>query len=66
MDYCYSEMIDMAVMVMKYSKEQLVKMLSAVDLNALQDDMVKHGATREELQHSSESFHDFAELYGDH
>jgi hypothetical protein len=61
MDFELSTMIDMAVMIMKYSREQLVEMLSAVDVDALLEDMKKHGATRDELLNMAMAFNDFTE-----
>lgn len=63
MELEHGEMITMAKIVMKYSKGQLIKMLSAVNLNELQNDMINNGCTKEELRHSSESFHDFETLH---
>lgn len=56
------EMIEFAKLVMKYSPSQLVAMVTAVDLDNLQYDMVTNGATREELRASSECHHDIWEM----
>lgn len=62
MVFTYNEMIEMANIVMRYSQEQLKDMLSAVSLDVLQDDMIRNGATKEELNRSSNLFFDFYEF----
>lgn len=48
------EMIEFANLVIKYSPSQLVAMVTAVDLDNLQYEMVKNGATADEFRASSE------------
>ena len=62
MEFTHDDMIEMANIVMKYSKEQLGEMLYAVNLDELQDDMIRNGATKEELKRSSNLFFDFYEF----
>lgn len=65
-EYLYRESLEMAKLVMKYSKRQLINMVDAVDVVELQQDMAKNGATKEEILHTSESFHDILTiLHGD-
>ena len=52
-------------MVMKYSPEQLAKMAIVVNINDLQSDMIKHGATEEELLASSELWYDVNASYSE-
>lgn len=62
MEFPHDNMIEMANIVMKYSKEQLGEMLYAVNLDELQDDMIRNGATKEELRKSSKLFFEFYEF----
>lgn len=59
-DIIHSEMIDLANIVMKYSREQLANMLFGVDFNALHEDMVKNGATQDEIRTVAECIHDIS------
>lgn len=56
------EMVEMVDLIRKYSRKQLIKMLKAVKINDLQEDMVKNGATNDELRTSSELWNDFKAL----
>ena len=53
-DIAMEEFREFVDLVIKYSPEQLAKMAIVVDVNGLQKDMVKHGATEEELIKSGE------------
>lgn len=59
-DIIHSEMIELVSIITKYSREQLANMLVGVDFNALYDDMVKNGATRDELRSMAECIHDIS------
>ena len=58
----YSEMIELAKLVIKYSPSQLFSMIANVDLDSLQYEMGKNGATRDEIRAASECHHDIHEL----
>lgn len=64
-DIIHSEMVDLAKIVMKYSREQLANMLFGVDIDSLHEDMVKHGATRDDFLTVSECIHDISTAYKD-
>lgn len=57
-----SEMIELANLVIKYSPSQLFSMIANVDLDNLQYEMEKNGATRDEIRAASECHHDIHEL----
>lgn len=57
-----SEMIELANLVIKYSPSQLFSMISNVDLDNLQYEMERYGATRDEIRTASECHHDIQEL----
>ena len=59
------EMVEMINLIRKYSRKQLIKMLTAVKLKDLQKDMFKNGATNDELRTSSELWNDFKVLRRD-
>lgn len=54
----YGEMVELTHLVCKYSFEQLKTIISNLDINKLQNDMRSHGATKEELRVSAETFND--------
>ena len=62
-DIAMEEFREFVDLVMKYSPEQLAKMAIVVDINGLQNDMVKHGVTEEELIKSGELGYAVQALY---
>lgn len=64
-DIAMEEYRELVEMVIKYSPEQLAKMAIVVDINGLQNDMVKHGATEEELILSAELGYDVQAIYSE-
>jgi hypothetical protein len=56
------EMIELAMLTIKYSPSQLTAMIFAIDLDNLQYEMEHNGATEDELRASSECHHDIHEL----
>ena len=60
LDIMHGEMIYLANIVMKYSREQLANMLFGVDFNALHEDMAKNGATRDEIRTVAECINDIS------
>lgn len=61
----HSEMVDLANIVIKYSRGQLTNMLFGVDFDALHEDMVKNGATRDEFRTVAECIHDISTVCRD-
>lgn len=59
----YGEMVDLNKLVCKYSFEQLKTIISNLDIDKLQNDMIIHGATKEELQVSAETFNDVMDYF---
>lgn len=64
-DIAIEEFRELVEMVIKYSPEQLAKMAIAVNINDLQMDMLKHGATEEEIISSGELGHDVHAIYSE-
>lgn len=57
------EMNELMELVQKYSREQVIKMLSVLDIDTLHENMMKHGATREEMYAAAETHHDVTTFY---
>lgn len=64
-DIAVEEFREFVDLVIKYSPEQLAKMAIVVDINGLQEDMVKHGATEEEVIKSGELGYDVKAIYSE-
>ena len=58
-----AEMHDLIKLAMKYSPKQIARMAFAIEIEDLQNDMIKHGATKDEIRAASELEHDVNELY---
>ena len=57
------ELNELMQLVQKYSPEQVAKMLSVLDINTLHENMMKRGATREEIHLASMTHHDVTTFY---
>lgn len=64
-DIAIEEFREFVEMVTKYSPEQLAKMAIVVNINSLQEDMIMHGATEEELLASSELWYGVNATYSE-
>lgn len=60
-DIIHSEMVDLANIIIKYSREQLANMLFVVNFDALHEDMVKRGATKDEIRTVAECINDISQ-----